>query len=85
MRSRALKDHFREDRERFRYWTRYETVFEDAGILLNLCYRVGLLFIETSALDSTNVEQAFVDSLHKVYDIVSKVFCSNLQIVFIFT
>jgi len=33
----------------------------------------GLLFIETSALDSTNVEQAFVDSLHKVYDIVSKV------------
>uniref|UniRef100_A0A7S0PLE3 Uncharacterized protein n=1 Tax=Ostreococcus mediterraneus TaxID=1486918 RepID=A0A7S0PLE3_9CHLO len=45
----------------------------------------GLLFIETSALDSTNVEQAFVDSLHKVYDVVSKVFCSNLQIVSIFT
>lgn len=44
--------------------------FHIDSITLNL---LGLLFIETSALDSTNVEQAFIDALSKVYDVVSKV------------
>ena len=33
----------------------------------------GLMFIETSALDATNVENAFIDSLSKIYDVVSEV------------
>lgn len=32
----------------------------------------GLLFTETSALDATNVEHAFSESLKKVYEVVSK-------------
>jgi GTPase SAR1 family protein len=36
-------------------------------------YNTGLLFTETSALDATNVEHAFSESLKKVYEVVSKV------------
>jgi len=31
------------------------------------------MFVETSALDATNVENAFIDSLSKIYDVVSEV------------
>ena len=36
------------------------------------CEREGLSFIETSALDSTNVERAFQQILTEIYHIVSK-------------
>jgi small GTP-binding protein len=42
---------------------------ENAEILAN---KEGLLFVETSALDSTNVESAFQQTLSEIYKIMSK-------------
>lgn len=44
----------------------------------------GLLFIETSALDSTNVESAFQKTLSEIYKIMSKVIFYVLQYFLIF-
>jgi Ras-related protein Rab-11A len=38
----------------------------------SFCEREGLSFIETSALEATNVEQAFQRILTEIYHIVSK-------------
>ncbi|CAL6305092.1 unnamed protein product, partial [Bathycoccus prasinos] len=43
---------------------------ESAEILAN---KEGLLFVETSAFDSTNVESAFQQTLSEIYKIMSKV------------
>ena len=46
-------------------------------------YNPGLLFTETSALDATNVEHAFSESLKKVYEVVSKVSIHPLKKIFV--
>mmetsp|Transcript_7150 Transcript_7150/g.18208 ORF Transcript_7150/g.18208 Transcript_7150/m.18208 type:complete len:96 (+) Transcript_7150:758-1045(+) len=47
---------------------------EDAATFAN---KEGLFFIETSALESTNVESAFQQILTEIYHIVSKKALSN--------
>jgi small GTP-binding protein len=49
---------------------------ENAEILAN---KEGLLFVETSALDSTNVESAFQQTLSEIYKIMSKETNENLD------
>ncbi|ABO94510.1 predicted protein [Ostreococcus lucimarinus CCE9901] len=44
----------------------------EAATAQQFAEKEGLMFIETSALNATNVEHAFIDSLGRVYDVVSK-------------